>query len=148
MRVTEERRGSPDRSRTGRAREVDLLRATRNDIRAQHGIDFDRILVPGWTTANRPTTPLLGDFGLNETTGKHEGYDGTNWITLSGGADERVTFTATDSYSYTHSLGQRPDVTVLLDSGLEIEVEVIHDDSNTVSIYFNGTISDGVLLLS
>lgn len=32
-----------------------------------------------WTTAGRPSSPAVGDWGYNTTLNKHEGWNGTLW---------------------------------------------------------------------
>lgn len=38
-----------------------------------------------WTTAARPSSPVAGDFGYNTTTGLTEFYNGSAWVSGSGG---------------------------------------------------------------
>ena len=42
--------------------------------------------VPSGTTAQRPTTPLAGMMRWNETIVTYEGYDGSQWGSIGGGA--------------------------------------------------------------
>lgn len=42
--------------------------------------------IAGGTTAQRPGSPTGGMIRFNSTTGKFEGYDGTSWGSLGGGA--------------------------------------------------------------
>ncbi len=57
-------------------------------------------------------------------------------------------FTATTTYTNIHNLAAKPNVSVTDSEGFEIIVCVRHEDVNTVVIYFNGTITDGVLILN
>jgi hypothetical protein len=41
---------------------------------------------PNGTTAQRPGTPTIGMSRYNTTTSSFEGWDGTNWVPLGGGA--------------------------------------------------------------
>lgn len=43
-------------------------------------------IIPTGTTAQRDGTPLTGYFRYNTTTGNFEGYNGTQWGTIGGGA--------------------------------------------------------------
>ncbi len=40
------------------------------------------MVIASGTTAQRPTSPVPGSIRLNTTTGKFEGYNGTNWVDL------------------------------------------------------------------
>ena len=60
---------------------------------------------------------------------------------------EEVTFTATSSFLYVHSRGVRPSVTVTGSDGVTLGVCTTHVDTNIVSIGFNGTITNGNLIL-
>lgn len=42
--------------------------------------------LPSGTTAQRPTIPTLGDIRFNSTAGQFEGYNGTAWTAVGGGA--------------------------------------------------------------
>ena len=42
--------------------------------------------LPAGTTAQRPAGPVVGDVRYNTTLDQYEGFDGTNWGALGGGA--------------------------------------------------------------
>jgi hypothetical protein len=44
---------------------------------AKQGVVFD------WTTTTRPTVPIKGCTGWNETSGKYEMYNGSDWVDLN-----------------------------------------------------------------
>jgi hypothetical protein len=44
------------------------------------------VKVPAGTTAQRPGTPNTGDLRFNSTTNQYEGYNGTAWGSIGGGA--------------------------------------------------------------
>lgn len=44
------------------------------------------VKVPVGTTAQRPATPNRGDLRFNQTTNQYEGFDGTVWGSIGGGA--------------------------------------------------------------
>jgi len=44
------------------------------------------VKVPAGTTAQRPVTPNRGDLRFNSTTNQYEGYDGSAWGSIGGGA--------------------------------------------------------------
>jgi hypothetical protein len=149
-------------------------------LREQHGFDFDRLLIPNWTTAGRPPDPQIGDIGYNDTLDRYEGWDGAAWDDLSavspvapepvlvngtsvmqgdlnlGGfnlvnwplAPLGITFTATTVFAYRHARGAYPAVQVLGSDGGQIEVCVRHPDNDTVVLTFDGTITNGVLVLT
>ncbi len=62
---TNPRRGYPDRTNTGTNRHLDVRRETHNRLRTQVGVNFTRIQLPIGDTDNRPSTPVAGDVGLN-----------------------------------------------------------------------------------
>ena len=39
-------------------------------------------IAPSWTTASRPVSPFIGEFGFNKTTMKFEIYNGTSWTDM------------------------------------------------------------------
>ena len=39
-------------------------------------------MMPSWTTASRPVSPNVGEFGFNNTTKKFEIYNGTSWTDM------------------------------------------------------------------
>jgi len=41
---------------------------------------------PSWTTATRPASPVAGEMGFNTTTNQFEGYNGSSWGSVGGGA--------------------------------------------------------------
>lgn len=43
--------------------------------------------IPNGTTAQRPATPNAGDLRYNTTTTKFEGWNGSSWRSVGGGAD-------------------------------------------------------------
>jgi hypothetical protein len=43
------------------------------------------LTMPNWTTANRPTTPIIGAQGYNTTYGGVEVYNGSAWTLVTGG---------------------------------------------------------------
>jgi len=43
------------------------------------------LTMPTWTTANRPTTPIIGAQGYNTTYGGVEVYNGSAWDLITGG---------------------------------------------------------------
>jgi len=43
------------------------------------------ITMPNWTTANRPTNPIIGAQGYNTTYGGVEVYNGSAWDLITGG---------------------------------------------------------------
>lgn len=45
-----------------------------------------RLRVPAGTQAQRPGTPIKGDFRFNDDTDEFEGYNGTVWGAIGGGA--------------------------------------------------------------
>lgn len=148
MRATQARRGSPDRSRVGLARGIDRRSAARNQVRAQQGHVFSRLIVPSWGTSTRPSEPLSGDIAFNSDSGEHEGWNGTAWDALGGGLDAAaVPVSGTSHFIHTHSRGEKPTVTVLDSLGSEVEVAVAHHDDNTVSIFFEGALT-GTMILS
>ena len=68
--------------------------------------------IPAGTTAERPVTPVDGQIRLNTETGSYEGYSGTTWGGLGGGAtgggEDRVFFTneVTVTADYTLPTGE------------------------------------------
>ena len=46
----------------------------------------DSVKIPSGTTAQRDTSPVAGAIRYNSTLGIFEGYDGTYWSTIGGGA--------------------------------------------------------------
>lgn len=40
----------------------------------------DRLKIPTWTTAGRPSVPAVGDTGFNSTLGTNETWNGSNWV--------------------------------------------------------------------
>ena len=61
---------------------------------------------------------------------------------------QSVTFTATSNYTYNHGRGQEPVIQVFDGAGRQVEVCVRHPTSDTVSLNFNGTITNGTLVLN
>jgi hypothetical protein len=47
---------------------------------------FTDLTLPSGTTAQRPGTPNTGDLRFNSTTNQYEGYNGTAWGSIGGGA--------------------------------------------------------------
>jgi len=143
------RAGSPDLTRTGRARSLDRRRVVRNDIRRQHGYQFDRIIVPVGETDDRPVA-AEGDFRVNTDlqpdASAAEFYDGTDWRRVSHRAE--VTFTATGIFAYIHGAGPEPQVVVKTSDGEVVQAYVAHLFGDTVVVVFEGTLTDAVLLLT
>ncbi|NBP03220.1 MAG: hypothetical protein EBU90_24605 [Proteobacteria bacterium] len=48
------------------------------------------VTYPTWTTAARPSSPTLGQVGLNTTIGTLEMYNGSTWVVV--GAQTAKTF--------------------------------------------------------
>ncbi len=53
-------------------------------------VGTDAIVVPIGTTTQRPDSPQTGMVRFNSTTGRFEGFDGTEWLDLSGAAADLV----------------------------------------------------------
>lgn len=45
----------------------------------------DSLKLPSGTTAERPSSPNVGDLRFNTETGNTEFYDGTNWAVIGTG---------------------------------------------------------------
>jgi len=59
------------------------------------------VVMPSWTTANRPSTPNNGTFGVNTTSNVLEMYYNNNWVTvqsLSGIQATGGTITTSGNY--------------------------------------------------
>jgi hypothetical protein len=72
----------------------------------------------------------------------------TNLSKVFGTPEIEVSFTETTSFSYSHNRGAKPTVSVTDSDGFEMEVCVRHIDVNSVTVFFNGTITSGKLILS
>ena len=62
------------------------------------------LITPGqWTTATRPTSPAMGAFGFNVTTGLQESWNGTGWSSGggSGGSVSTVSVVAANGFAGT-----------------------------------------------
>lgn len=46
-------------------------------------LDYNHMDIPTGNTAQRPSSPQAGMMRFNTTTSVLEGYDGTNWVTIS-----------------------------------------------------------------
>ena len=46
-------------------------------------LDYNHMDIPAGNTAQRPSTPQAGMMRFNTTTNVLEGYDGTDWVTIS-----------------------------------------------------------------
>lgn len=117
------------------------------------------LMIPKGTTVQRPNalsptaairlnTDVFSGADTLETydsqTGKWKQY-----IADAGGAGAiDVVFTETTLFSYDHDMGEKPSVAVTDSNSFELEVCVRHQSENTVVIYFNGTITNGHLLLN
>ena len=58
-----------------------------------------------------------------------------------------LVFSGSERFDHTHGLGQKPTVTVVDSDGFEIDVCVKHTTDNIVTLFFNGTLTDAVLIL-
>jgi hypothetical protein len=87
------------------ARSLDRTLETRNRLRDQHGVDFDRLQIPYGTTAQRPTSPVVADFRLNTEDRNLEYYTEESpeaWSSLpvkfwDGAIDETISIGVTES---------------------------------------------------
>lgn len=144
--------GYPDRSRAGTHRQLDTQAEERNRLRDQHGFDFPHELrIPCGDSDERPVTPSCGDVRVSTRltgTDYAEHYDAQGAIWRPFGAPVAVSFTATDSYSHTHSRGVKPQVTVLNSASKPVVVCVNHTDDDTIQLRFDGTLTGATLLLS
>jgi hypothetical protein len=46
---------------------------------------YSQLNLGSWTTSTRPTSPVVGSFGYNATTGNVETWNGTAWVSAGGG---------------------------------------------------------------
>lgn len=58
------------------------------------------------------------------------------------------TFTATDTYTFTHNLGGYPQITILNSSLQEVGVDVKHLSSNQTQINFDGTTFTNAIIIA
>lgn len=89
-----------------------------------------RIKVPTGTTAQRPSTPAAGWFRFNSSVNKFEGYNGTAWGAVGGGAtgggsDEvfvENSQTVTTNYTITSGKSAMSAGPVTINSGVTVTV--------------------------
>ncbi len=87
------------------------------------------IKVPVGTTAERPT-PVTGDLRFNSTIGQFEGYNGSNWSSVGGGAtgggSDQVFYengqTVTVDYTITSGKNAMSAGPVTVNSGISVTV--------------------------
>lgn len=127
------------------------------NLDTQRGFIRDRLALPAGPTSGRPTVPVAGDTRINtDSTNVLEHYDTVSAGWIQNQRNARIVFTAADVFTYAHNFGAYPDVVVLAitvdEDGNEVveevEIRVGHEDLNTVTIRFNGTLSGATLLLN
>ena len=93
-------------------------------------IGANGILLSNWTTATRPTSPVLGQMGYNSTLYNVETWNGSGW-TLGGGSATGggtdtvfVTNSQTITTSYTIPIGKSASSTgpITINSGATITI--------------------------
>ena len=93
-------------------------------------IVIDSLTVPDGTTAERPVTPLTGNVRFNTSITQFEGYDGSAWGTIGGGAKgggpDQVFFendqTVTTNYTLTSGKNAVTAGPVTINSGITITI--------------------------
>jgi len=94
------------------------------------GIVVDSLTVPDGTTAERPVTPLTGNVRFNTSIIQFEGYNGTAWGTIGGGAKgggpDQVFFendqTVTTNYTLTSGKNAVSAGPVTINSGITVTI--------------------------
>ena len=94
------------------------------------GIVVDSFTVPDGTTAERPVSPLTGNVRFNTSIAQFEGYNGTTWGTIGGGAKgggpDQVFFendqTVTTNYTLTSSKNAVSAGPVTIASGITVTI--------------------------
>ena len=93
-------------------------------------IVVDSLVVPDGTTAERPVTPLTGNVRFNTTIIQFEGYNGTAWGTIGGGAKgggvDQVFFEndqiVTTNYTLTSGKNAVSAGTITIASGITVTI--------------------------
>jgi len=94
------------------------------------GIAVDSFTVPDGTTAERPVSPLTGNVRFNTSIAQFEGYNGSDWGTIGGGAKgggpDQVFFEndqiVTTDYTLTSSKNAISAGPVTISSGVTVTV--------------------------
>lgn len=68
----------------------DVLLGTSAGSLQRSSLDTGAIIVPVGTTAQRPSSPVIGMIRFNSELGTFEGYNGASWGALSGGGEPTV----------------------------------------------------------
>jgi len=105
------------------------------DMGGATGTAYSSVLLPKDTSANRPTSPVVGMLRYNTTTAKVEAYQGSSWDTLSG--------TSTSSSSLGTSAGatspaRSDDATTGLFSGTSATVSTSISGTERLRVTANG----------
>ena len=111
-------------------------------------IQLRRGTAAAWTLAN----PILagGEIGYETDTNKAKIGNGIdNWTTLvyldfAGDRTYTQSFTSATTVTVTHNLLKKPSVTVWDSSGDEIECDVHHNSSNTLTLTFSAAFTGTV----
>lgn len=106
------------------------LKAFVNSDRVEKTSDTGSALIPTGDTSQRDATPTAGYFRFNSNLSKFEGYNGTNWGSVGGGAtgggSDEVFFengqTVTSNYTITDGKNAMSAGPITINSGVTVTI--------------------------